>query len=106
MLSNINEKKGEGLILKWNGDGVIRTSQVGNICGYGDVWFNEKSMANILSFANVRKKFRITILTGPYDPCPTFCVHKKDGSVMEFKEHSLGLMFMMLLLPTLLKIRF
>ena len=48
-------------------------------------------MANILSFANVRKKFRISISTGPEDPCPSFCVHKNDDSIMEFKEHSLGL---------------
>ena len=84
-------KKGEQLICKLNGDGVICTSQVGNIRGYGEICFNEKSMANILSFASVRKKFRITISTGPDDPCPTFCIHKIDGSVMEFKEHSLGL---------------
>ena len=91
LLKNIHKKPGERLILKSNGDGDIRTNQVGNIHGYGEVWFNKQSMANILSFANVKKKFRITISTGPDDPCPTFCVHKKDGSVMEFKEHSLGL---------------
>ena len=79
-------KKGERLILKLNGNGFIRTSQNGNICGYGNVRFNEKLMANILSF-----EFLITISTGPNDPCPTFCIHEKDGSVMEFKEHSLGL---------------
>ena len=91
LLKDVHEKEGERLILKSNGNGDIRTSQVGNISGYGEVWFNEMSMANILSFANVRKKFRITISTGPDDPCPTFCVHKTDGSIMEFKEHSLGL---------------
>ena len=57
ILKDIYEKQGERLILKSNGGGDIRTSQVGNIHGYGKVWFNEKSMANILSFANVQKKF-------------------------------------------------
>lgn len=91
LLHDIHEKPGERLILKSNGNGDIRTSLVGNIRGYGEVWFNEQSMANILSFSNVRKKIRVTISTGPDDPCPTFCVHKRDGSIMEFKEHSLGL---------------
>ena len=91
LLQDIHEKPGERLVLKSNGNGDICTSQVGYIKGYGEVWFNEQSMANILSFANVRKKFKVTISTGTDDPCPTFCVHKNDGSIMEFKEHSLGL---------------
>ena len=91
LLHDIREKPNHRLVLKSNGNGDIRTNMIGTIKGYGDVWYNPQSMANILSFANVRRKFRISISTGPDDPCPSFCVHKHDGSIMEFKEHALGL---------------
>ena len=39
LLKDIHEKQGEQLILKSNGGKDICTSQVGNICGYGKVWF-------------------------------------------------------------------
>lgn len=48
LLKDTHEKRGDHFILKSNGDDDIRTSQVGNIRGYGEVWFNEHSMANIL----------------------------------------------------------
>ena len=90
-LSNIHDKPDGGLVLKSNGNGDIRTCQVGTLKGYGQVWFHEKSLANILSFANVRRKFKITVTTGPNDPCPTLCVHRNDGHIMEFREHANGL---------------
>ena len=71
--------------------GNFRATKMGTVKGYGDVWYNKNSLANILSFANVRKKFPITVSTGPDDPCPTICVHRPNGSMMKFREISLGL---------------
>ena len=71
--------------------GNLRATKMGTVKGYGDVWYNKHSLANILSFANVRKKFPITVSTGPDDLCPTICVHRPNGSMMKFCEISLGL---------------
>ena len=54
----------------------------------GPVWYNPDSIANILSLADVRKVCRVTLDT---DLEPTMCVHRKDGSIMRFREHSTGL---------------
>ena len=54
-LHDIHHKSGPGSILKSIGDVDI----LGTVHGYGEVWFNEKSIANILSFANVCRKFKI-----------------------------------------------
>ena len=64
LLHDIHEKPGERLILKSNGNGDICTSLVGTIRIYGEVWFNEHSMANILSFSNVRKKSELPFQLG------------------------------------------
>ena len=90
-LQNIHTKTDGGLILKSNGNDDIRTCEVGTIEGYGEVWYHEDSLANILSFANVRKRFKVTISTGPDDPCPTIFVHRPNGEIMEFRERSMGL---------------
>ena len=54
----------------------------------GPVWFNRASIANILSLAEVRKVCRVTLDT---EVEPTMFVHRKDGSLMKFTEHSTGL---------------
>lgn len=44
---------------------VTRTDMVGNLPGYGQVWYNKAGIANILSFLSVNEKYRVT-----YDvPC-------------------------------------
>jgi len=90
LLRNIRNNPTGSLVLQSNG-GEMEASQVGDIPGYGQVWFNSDSMANILSFANVRKKCKITMETGPGDSSPTIVVHRKSGGPMLFKEHKLGL---------------
>ena len=52
------------------------------------VWLNDESLANILSLAVVRKKFRVTMDT---DIMPAIHVHLPDGSIMNFHEMSNGL---------------
>ena len=90
LLCDIRPSPTGSLILKSNG-GEMEASEVGNIPGYGKVWYNSDSMANILSFANVRKKCKISFETGPDDPSPTIVVHRSTGKPMLFKEHALGL---------------
>ena len=90
LLENIRPSPNGNLVLKSNG-GEMESTQVGNIPGYGKVWYNPKSMANILSFANVRKKCKVTLQTGPNDPAPTIVVHRNSGTPMLFKEHAMGL---------------
>jgi len=91
LLESIYQVEGPGLELLSNGNGIMHTNTMATLRGYGPVWFDERSMANILSFSNVRKKFPISISTGPNDPCPSILVHKKDGTTMCFKEYKMGL---------------
>ena len=81
---------GNHLELRSNG-GTMVVQMVGDVRGYGTVWFHPDSLANILSFANVRKKFNVHMSTGPKDPNPSIIVDKSNGDVMEFKEFELGL---------------
>jgi len=90
LLQNIRTNPTGNLVLQSNG-GELEASQVGDIPGYGKVWYNGNSMANILSFANVRRKCKITMETGPGDDSPTIVVHRTSGGPMLFKEHKLGL---------------
>ena len=91
LLQNIREEPGPGLVLHSNGQGKIMTNKVGDVKGYGKVWFSPFSIANILSFSNVRKKFPVKIVTGPQDERPSIKVHRRDGSEMSFKELENGL---------------
>jgi len=88
-LCNVRKYRGSGLILRSNG-GEMHTHHVGELGGYGTVWYNPNSLANILSLANVRKVFRVTMNTGPEDPKPTIIVHTGHNA-LKFTEHSLGL---------------
>jgi hypothetical protein len=60
---------------------------MGTVTNFGDVWFNEDSLANILSMAAVRKVCRITMDTSIE---AAMHVHQKDGTVMTFKEYKSG----------------
>ena len=91
LLTNIRTVPGRGLQIKSNGDGCMSTNRMGTVPGYGDVWYHERSLANILSMANVRKKFPVYLETGPDDPMPTISVLCANGKVMSFKENNLGL---------------
>jgi len=42
-------------------------NKVGDLPGYGTVWFYEDSIANILSLNNVKKKYRVTYDSAAYD---------------------------------------
>ena len=61
---------------------------VGDFPNLGQVWYNPKSIANILSLADVSKVCRVTMDTTEER---AMCVHRLDGSLMKFVEHPSGL---------------
>ena len=64
--------------------------KIGDLPGYGTVWFYEDGIANILSLNNVKKKYRVTYNSSAYD---CFEVHKADGSKGVFKPSKKGLFY-------------
>jgi hypothetical protein len=69
--------------------GTQLSSQVGTVKNFGEVWFNTESLANILSMAAVRKVCRITTMDTSIKAA--LHVHRKDGTIMKFKEYRSGL---------------
>jgi hypothetical protein len=65
-------------------------TEVGHVNNFGDVWFNTNSLANILSMAEVRKVCRITMDTSIE---ASMNMHRKDGTIMKFKEYQTGLYY-------------
>jgi hypothetical protein len=87
-LSNIRPSKST---LRVHTNGGIQTSSLkGTVRNFGEVWFNTDSLANILSMAAVRKVCRITMDTSVE---AAMIVHRKDGSMMKFKEYKSGLYY-------------
>jgi hypothetical protein len=86
MLTNIRASKFT-LRARTNG-GYQDSTMVGDFPNLGPVWFNEESIANILSLADVRKVCRVTMDTSEE---PALCIHRLDGTIMKFVEHLSGL---------------
>ena len=86
LLETIESDEGAGLKLVSDGNGVFESNMKGTVKGYGQVWYHPESVAIILSFANIRKKFKLSILTGPFDKEPTITVIKSNGRLMSFKD--------------------
>ena len=55
--------------------GVTHTNMVGELHGYGTVWYNPKGIANILSLSQVEKKHRVTYGSAA---SKAFVVHKSS----------------------------
>jgi hypothetical protein len=70
--------------------GIQISSQKGTVKHFGDVWYNADSLANILSMAAVRKTCRITMDTSVE---AAMNIHRKDGSIMKFREYKSGLYY-------------
>ena len=69
---------------------MVHTSAIAYLEGYGDIWYDEKSVANILSLAEVGRKFRVTFDTEYENKC---VLHKSDGSAISFKCAPNGLYY-------------
>jgi hypothetical protein len=91
LLMNIREGKGH-LDIHCNA-GVATTNLVGDLAGYGTVWYHPGGIANILSLSRMkaREGFRITYDS---DNGNQFIVTKPDGAVRVFKQSERGLYFM------------
>ena len=64
------------------------SNKVGEFPGFFKVWYNPDSMLNILSFKDVRKRFKVTVYTSVEN---AICVHIDDGKVLKFAEVESGL---------------
>jgi hypothetical protein len=71
--------------------GSTMTNLVGELPGYGTVWFHPKGITNILALANVKKRHHITYDSNNGNE---FLVHKDDGAVKVFKESEKGLYYL------------
>ena len=71
--------------------GVTSTNEVGDLHGYGTVWYHPNGIANILSLKRVKEKHRVT-----YDSTNgnEFVVHKDDGTTRIFQQSNRGLFYM------------
>jgi hypothetical protein len=88
LLSNIRPSTNK-LRVHTNG-GIQISSLKGTVKNFGDVWYNENSLANILSMDAVRKTCRITMDTSIE---AAMHVHRKDGTIMTFREYQTGLYY-------------
>jgi hypothetical protein len=71
--------------------GVQTTNMVGDLLGYGTVWYDLGAIANILSLKCIQNKYKVQYQS---DDCPMFVVTKPNGDVLRFMESNNGLYFM------------
>jgi len=72
-------------------NGSTQTSSlVWEINNFGTVWYHPNSLANILSLAEVQKKFHVTMDMAIK---AVLCMHKMDRMVMKFMEYCSGLYY-------------
>ena len=71
--------------------GVAKTNLIGDLPGYGTVWYHPNGIANILSLSKVREKYRVTFDS---DQNNQFIVHRPDGTQRVFQQSSRGLYFL------------
>jgi len=76
--------------LKVHTNGGTQFSSLIGDTSFGEVWYNPNSLANILSMAAVRKQYRITMDRSVE---AAMYGHRKDGTMMKFKEFAPGLYY-------------
>ena len=84
----LNIKDSAKTLRAYTNGGHQDSTKEGDFPGLFKVWYNSESMLNILSFKDVRKRFRITVDTSVEN---AICVHMDDGKVMKFNEVESGL---------------
>jgi hypothetical protein len=90
LLSNI--RKSDTWMKIHSTSGIIHTNMIGDLAGYGPVWFYEAGIANILSLAHLRQQGYI--ITYSSINGNTFNVIKSDGTERMFKQSDNGLFFL------------
>ena len=71
--------------------GIASTNYVGDLPGYGMVWYHEEGIANILSLVKVKERYRVTFDSGSTNE---FIVHKDDGTKHRFHQSECGLYYL------------
>ena len=71
--------------------GVAKTNLIGDLPGYGTVWYHPGGIANILSLSKVKEKYRVTFDS---DKNNQFIVHQADGTQRVFQQSSRGLYYL------------
>jgi Reverse transcriptase (RNA-dependent DNA polymerase)/Zinc knuckle len=71
--------------------GTTTTRMIGDLPGYGTVWYHPDGIANILSLSRISQQYRVTFDSNNGNE---FVVHKNDGSCHRFKQSSHGLYFL------------
>ena len=78
----------ETLYLDTNG-GVLKCNHKGTLPGYGEVWYNDKAIANVISMSNAEKKGKYQIT---YDKNVGFTMKNLiNGNINVFKKDATGL---------------
>ena len=86
MLKNVREHT--HMLRAYTNGGHQDSIEVGDLPNFFQVWYNPKSMLNILALADVISKFRVTMDT---DIASAFNVHLHDGTILNFKQVASGL---------------
>jgi Reverse transcriptase (RNA-dependent DNA polymerase) len=90
LLSNIREHS-KSMDIHCNA-GVSTTNLIGELRGYGTVWYNPTGIANILSLAKAQERgYRVTFDT---EKGNAFHLTKHDGNVRVFKQSPKGLYYL------------
>lgn len=90
LLTNIRTGKGS-MNIHCNA-GIASTDQVGDLPGYGTVWYHPKGIANILSLSRVKENgYHVTYDSNNGNK---FVVHKPDGSTRVFEQSNRGLYYL------------
>ena len=71
--------------------GSTTTNLIGDLPGFGTVWFHPRGVANILSLAKVKQRYRVTYDSEAEN---AFVVHKAGGTTRKFMESPRGLYFL------------
>ncbi len=77
------------LVVLTNG-GWQTSNHIGEVQNFGTIWYNPKSLANILSLAEVRHRYRVTMDSTLE---ASMCVHHSDSTIMKFVEYASGLYY-------------
>ena len=85
-----NNRKSERAIIALTNGGQQKSRNVADTKYFGQVWFHQKSLANILSLADVVKYAKVTMDSSVKK---SMFVHREDGCVMEFKQYKTGLYY-------------
>ena len=71
--------------------GVAKTNFIGDLPGYGTIWYHPDGIANILSPSKVKEKYRVTFDS---DINNQFVVHRPNGTQRVFQQSPQGLYFL------------